>query len=90
MNHRVGGPTEGLGFAISGTTVQRQISTLPVGTPAPTPTPTRRPTATPPPGQASDFDPTGGELRHDPSDGSIRAEYANVSIADMLGGGDLC
>ena len=79
-----GRPTEGLGFAISGTTVQRQISTLPVGTPAPTPTPTRRPTATPPPAQASDFDPTSGELRHDPSDGSITAEYANVSIADML------
>ena len=79
-----GRPTEGLGFAISGTTVQRQISTLPVGTPAPTPTLTRRPTAMPPPGQASDFDPIGGELRHDPSNGSIRAEYANVSIADML------
>ena len=52
--------------------------------PAPTPTPTRRPTATPVPGQTSDFGPTSGELRHDPSDGFIKTEYANVSIADMM------
>ena len=79
-----GRPTEGLGFAISGTTVQQQIPTLRAGTPAPTPTPTRRPTATPVPGQTSDFGPTSGELRHDPSDGFIKTEYANVSIADMM------
>ena len=66
-----GRPTEGLGFAISGTTVQQQIPTLRAGTPAPTPTPTRRPTATPVPGQTSDFGPTSGELRHDPSDNAI-------------------
>ena len=79
-----GRPTEGLGFAISGTTVQQQIPTLRAGPPAPTPTPTRRPTATPVPGQTSDFGPTSGELRHDPSDGFIKTEYANVSIADMM------
>ena len=79
-----GRPTEGLGFAISGTTVQQQIPTLLAGPPAPTPTPTRRPTATPVPGQTSDFGPTSGELRHDPSDGFIKTEYANVSIADMM------
>ena len=79
-----GRPTEGLGFAISGTTVQQQIPTLRAGPPAPTPTPTRRPTATPVPGQPSDFGPTSGELRHDPSDGLIKTEYANVSIADMM------
>ena len=79
-----GRPTEGLGFAISGTTVQQQIPTLRAGSPAPTSTPTRRPTATPVPGQTSDFGPTSGELRHDPSDGFIRTEYANVSIADMM------
>ena len=83
-----GRPTEGLGFAISGTTVQQQIPTLlagpPAPTPTPTPTPTRLPTATPVPGQTSDFGPTGGELRHDPSDGFIKTEYANVSIADMM------
>ena len=79
-----GRPTEGLGFSISGTTVQQQTSTLRAGLPAPTPAPTRRPTATPTPGQTSDFGLTSGELRHDPSDGSIRAEYANVSIADTM------
>ena len=78
-----GRPTEGLGFAISGTTVQQQISTLRVGTPAPTPSPTRRPAATPTPGQTSDFGPTSGELRHD-SDGFIEDQYANISVADMI------
>ena len=79
-----GRPVEGLGFAISGTTVQQQIPILRIGTPAPTPTPTRRPTATPTPGRTSDFGPTSGELRHDPSDNAIETEYANVSIADMM------
>ena len=79
-----GRPTEGLGFAISGTTVQQQIPTLRASPPAPTPTPTRRPTATPVPGQTSDFGPTSGELRHDPSDNAIETQYANVSIADMI------
>ena len=77
-----GRPTEGLGFAISGTTVQQQIPTLRAGPPAPTPT--RRPTGTPTPGQTSDFGPTSGELRHDPSDGFIKTEYAGVSIDDMM------
>ena len=81
-----GRPTEGLGFAISGTTVQQQIPTLQVGIPAPTPTPTQRPTATPKPEQSHSFGPTSGELRHDPSDGFIKTEYANVSIADMMVG----
>ena len=80
-----GSPTEGLGFAISGTTVQQQIPTLLAGAPAPTPTPTpRRPTATPTPGQLIDFGPISGELRHDPSDSLIETEYANVSVADMI------
>ena len=79
-----GRPVEGLSFAISGTTVQQQIPTLQAGPPAPTPTPTRRPTATPTPGQTNDFGPTSGELRHDPSDGSIEIEYAGVSIDDMM------
>ena len=79
-----GRPVEGLSFAISGTTVQQQIPILRAGTPAPTPTPTRRPTATPIPGRTSSFGPTGGELRHDPSDGFIKTEYANVSVADMM------
>ena len=79
-----GRPVEGLSFAISGTTVQQQIPILRAGTPAPTPTPTRSPTATPTPGRTSSFGPTSGELRHDPSDGLIKTEYADVSIADMM------
>ena len=79
-----GRPVEGLSFAISGTTVQQQIPTLQAGPPAPTPTPTRRPTATPTPGQSPSFGPASGELRHDPSDGSIEIEYAGVSIDDMM------
>ncbi len=79
-----GRPAEGLGFAVSGTTVQQQIPTLQAGPPAPTPTPTRRPTATLTPGISRSFGPDNGELRHDPSDGLIEVEYANVSIADMV------
>ncbi len=81
---RDGRPVEGLGFAISGTTVQQQIPMLQTAAPAPTPEPTRRPATTPAPGGSSDFGPTGGELRHDPSSGFIKTEYAKVSIADMV------
>ncbi len=79
-----GRSVEGLSFAISEQTVQQQIPTLRAGTSAPTPAPTPSPTATPTPGQTSDFGPISGELRHDPSDGSIEIEYANVSIANMM------
>ena len=79
-----GRPVEGVGFAISEETVQQQIPTLQAGSPDLTPTPTHRPTATPTPGQTSDFGPINGELRHDPSDGFIKTEYADVSIADMM------
>ncbi len=44
-----GRPTEGLGFAISGTTVQQQIPTLRAGPPAPTPTASPTPGASPSP-----------------------------------------
>ena len=40
--------TEGLGFAVSGTTVRGRISALMAGSPPPTPVPTRKPTPTPP------------------------------------------
>ena len=81
---RDGRPVEGLGFAISGTTVQQQIPMLQAAAPAPTPEPTRRPATTPEPGESSDFGPDNGELRHEPSDGFIEDEYAKVSIADMV------
>ena len=79
-----GRPVEGLGFAISGTTVQLLVPALKAASPAPTPTPTRRPTATPTPGLAGGFGPTSGELEHDPSDGFIKTEYAGVDMADMV------
>ena len=79
-----GRPVEGLGFAISGTTVQLLVPALKAASPAPTPTPTRRPTATPTPGLAGGFGPTSGELQHDPSDGFIKTEYAGVDMADMI------
>ncbi len=75
---------EGLGFAISQPTVQDRIPTLRAGTPHPTPTPTRLPRPTPVTGSTSDFGPTSGELRHDPTDGFIKTEYADVNIADMI------
>ena len=79
-----GRPVMGVGFAVSGTTVQQQIPVLRAGAPGAMPTPTRRPAATPTTGRTSDFGPISGELLHDPSDGSIKTEYANVSIADMM------
>ena len=79
-----GRSVEGLGFAISGTMVQLRIPALRAGTPRPTPTPTHRPRPTPVTGSTSDFGPTSGELRHDPTDGFIKTEYADVNIADMI------
>ena len=76
-----GRSAEGLGFAISGTTVQQQIPILKAGSPSPIPT---QPATTPVPGQTADFGPTSGELEHDPTDGFIKTEYARVSIADMI------
>ena len=79
---------EGLGFAISETTVQSQIPMLKVARAAPTPTPTRRPRPTPTPsysgGYAGGFGPINGELRHDPSDGFIKTEYADVEMTDFI------
>ena len=76
---------EGLGFAISETTVQGRIPVLQAGTPAatPTPTPTRRPRPTPS-AEGYDFGPIDGELRHDPSDGLIEIESANAYLSDFI------
>ena len=79
---------EGIGFAIPINVVKARLRSLASGESVvmstPVPTPGRRPTATPPPGQTSDFGPTSGGLRHDPLDGFIKTEYADVSIADMV------
>ena len=78
--------TEGLNFAISGTTVQSLVLALKAAppTPTPTPTPTRQPTPTPDAGTAGGFGPISGELRHDPADGFIKTEYTGVEFADMI------
>ena len=75
---------EGVGFAISETTVQERIPMLKAGAPGPTPTPTRGPTPTPAPGGSGGFGPTDGELWHDPTDGFIKTENAGVSFADGI------
>ena len=79
-----GRTAEGLGFAISETTVQSRIPTLKTAAARPTPTPTRRPQPTPSIGGEYGFGPIDGELRHDPSDGLIQTENAGVSLSDMI------
>ena len=79
---------EGVGFAISETTVQERIPVLKAGTPGPTPTPARRPTPTPAPTQgysgSDGFGPASGELWHDPTDDFIKAEDADVFLTDAI------
>ena len=81
-----GRAVDGVGFAISGTTVRGRIPALKAGSPSPmpTPTPTRRPRPTPSASGGYGYGPVDGELRHDPSDGFIKAEYADVSMSDMI------
>ncbi len=75
----------GLGFAVSATTVRGRIPALKTARAAPTPAPARRPTPTPRPftGGTGGFGPISGELRHDPSDGFIKTEYADVFMSDF-------
>ena len=75
---------EGLGFAISQTTVQGRIPVLRAGTPEATPTPVAKPTPTPEYSWGDGFGAMVGELRHDPSDGLIEAEFANVNLSDFI------
>ena len=81
-----GRPVDRVGFAISGTTVRGRIPALKAGSPSPmpTPTPTRRPRPTPSASGGYGYGPVDGELRHDPSDGFIKSEYAGVSHSDMI------
>ena len=85
-----GRATEGLGFAVSGTTVQQQIPALKTARASPTPTPTHRPGPTPTPtpspfggGSLYAFGPASGELWHNPSDGYIKQEHADVWMSDL-------
>ena len=83
---RSGRTAEGLSFAISETTVQQRIPTLKTAQAAPTPTPTRSPGPTPTPayGGTDFFGPMDGELWHDPADGFIETEYADMYTANMI------
>ena len=76
--------SEGLGFAISATTVQQLIPALQTAAPQPTPNPGPRPTPTPSYRGGNTFGPIDGELRHDPDDGLIKVESANVSMSDLV------
>ena len=83
-----GRPVEGLNFAISEKTVRERIPALRAGAARSTPTPTRHSAPTPTPrsgaGGTSSFGPVSGELWHDPSDGFIKTEYADVSMTDIV------
>ena len=79
-----GRTAEGLGFAISGTTVRQRLSSLKAGSPGPTPTPTRQPRPTPSASWGDGYGPVDGELKHDPTDEFIKSEYANVTVTDMI------
>ena len=87
---RSGRVAEGLGFAVSGATVQDRIPHLrtAVASPAPTPAERVQPTRTPNPGtgptddQGYVFGPVSGVLAHQPSDGLLESRSAGVSMSD--------
>ncbi len=69
---------EGLGFAISAETVLERIPVLREGTALPSPTATARPR------DSDSWGPVSGELWHEPTDGFIKVEYADVWMPDMV------
>ena len=79
-----GRAAEGLGFAVSETTVQQRIPALKTARAAPASTPTRRPSPTRSFGGGFGYGPASGELWHEPSDGLIKTEFADVLVSDML------
>ena len=83
-----GRPVDNVGFAVAAPTIQEQLHTLKIAAPLPTPTPTPRPTPTPgftpTPSADYDFGPLDGELQHDPDDGFIKTESADVSLDDLM------
>ena len=79
-----GRAAEGIGFAISGTTVSQHIPVLQASPPAATPTPTPPPLSNQSQSLGLGFGPMDGQLHHDPGDGFIEAQNANVSLADFI------
>ncbi len=74
---------EGLGFAISSTTVQQRIPALRTAAPKATPGPTQA-GPTPSAGGSPTFGPISGGLPHSPGDAWIKTEYAGVSFPDFI------
>ena len=74
----------GLGFAVSETTVRQRIPILKTAQAAPPSTPTRRPGPTRSFGGGYGYGPSSGELWHDPTDGLIKTQFANVFLSDMI------
>ena len=70
-----GRPTEGLGFALSMSSIEGRIQELRVRTPSAT--------STPKPIAGNYFGPLSGELRHDAEDESIPHVYTSVDVADV-------
>ena len=75
---------EGLGFAVSETTVRQRIPILKTSRAAPAPTPTRRSAPTRSYGGGNGYGPASGELWHDPSDGLIKTEFSNLFVSDVI------
>ena len=79
-----GRAVEGFGFAVSARTVLQVLPSLKAGTIGPPPSPTATPTPTPRP--INEFGPFDGTLKHNPADGLIKTEYADVSFRDLIVG----
>ena len=79
-----GRAVEGFGFAVSARTVLQVLPSLKAGTIGPPPNPTATPTPTPRP--INEFGPFDGTLKHNPADGLINTEYADVSFRDLMVG----
>ncbi len=80
-----GRPVDNVGFAIAAPTIEEQLhalKTAPPPTPEPTPTPQPTPTLTP--SGDYDFGPVSGRLVHDPYDGFIKTEFADVVLDDLM------
>ena len=77
-----GTSVEGFGLAVSARTVLNMLPSLMAGTIGSPPTPTATPVPTPRP--IDDFGPVDGSLMHDPADGLIETEYANISFRDLM------
>ena len=77
-----GTSVEGFGFAVSARTVLQVLPSLKAGTIGPPSVATHTPTSTPLP--RNRFGPVDGSLMHNPADGFIKTEYADVFFRDLM------